>query len=88
MLIANSTFHTLVPFVLFIYADIACKPCFKFLLVYYSVKVLSLVDDLYKFAHFLAMSLTSWTSLRRWLTDDSDMAEVVDRRSISSTRIS
>ena len=36
----------------------------------------------------LAMSWTSWTSLRRWLTDDSDIAEVVDRRSMSSTRIS
>ena len=37
----------------------------------------------------LAMSCTSWTSLSLWLTDDSDMAEVVDRRSMvsrSSTR--
>ena len=32
----------------------------------------------------LAMSCTSWTSLSLWLTDDSDMAEVVDRRSMVS----
>ena len=30
------------------------------------------------------MSCTSWTSLSLWLTDDSDMAEVVDRRSMVS----
>ena len=36
----------------------------------------------------LAMSCTSCTSFRRWLTEDSDMAEVVERRSRSSTRIS
>ena len=30
------------------------------------------------------MSCTSWTSLSLWLTEDSDMAEVVDRRSMVS----
>lgn len=36
----------------------------------------------------LAMSCTSWTSLSLWLTEDSDMAEVVDSLSRSSTRMS
>ena len=36
----------------------------------------------------LAISWTSWTSLRRWLTEDSDIAEVVESLSRSSTRMS